>query len=152
MSYSPELQFAQASNDCHSVKELDESVWRRWQQKNRIQDERATARRLATVKWFCIAALLSTAALWAYAPHFELALRAIVAMGAVVVLVQAANSRRYAFTALFTVIVLLYNPVIPVFDLSGGPHLAIVLGTTIPFAASLLRLRSRMPSSKLAFS
>jgi hypothetical protein len=152
MSYSPELQFAQASDDCHSVKTLDEAVWRRWEQKNRNQTERATAKRLAAVKWFCIVALLSTAALWAYAPLFDLVLRTIVAMGAVVVLVQAANSRAYAFAALFAVIVLLYNPVVRVFDFSGGSHLTIVLGTAIPFAASLIWLRVSTPNSNASFS
>src|SRR5438067_1767561 len=98
----------------------DESVWRAWQQKNRIKDARATARRLVAVKWFCVALLLSTAALWMYAMQYHLLFRAMVAMGAVVVVFQAAAARRYVFAALFTMIVLLYNPIVPVFDLSGA--------------------------------
>jgi hypothetical protein len=98
--------------------------------------------RLKAVEFACIAVLLSTAAFWLYAMQYQLLVRSVVAMGAVVVAIQAMKVRCYSFVALFAAIVVLYNPVVPIFGLSGVWQLMIVLGSVLPFAASLMWLNA----------
>jgi hypothetical protein len=120
-----------------SWRALDEEVWRGWQAMNLLHDERIAARLTKGAKWACIATLLVTAALPLYTPPYQVALRFIVAAGAVVVMLQALHAHRYAYAALFAATGMLYNPVIPAFNLAGNWQVLIIYVTLILFAVSL---------------
>ena len=124
--------------ECHGPwRPLDEEVWRGWQAKNLLHDERIAARLTKGVKWACITTLLVTAALPVYIAPYQEALRFIVAAGAAMVMLQALHAHRYAYAALFAATGLLYNPVIPTFSLAGNWQVLIIYVTLILFALSL---------------
>jgi uncharacterized protein DUF6804 len=124
--------------ECHgSWRPLDEEAWRGWQAKNRLHDERIAARLTKAVKWACIATLLVAAALPSYVAPYQNALRFIVVAGAAMVTLQALHAHRYAVAALFAATGLLYNPVIPTFNLAGNWQVGIIYVTLILFALSL---------------
>ncbi|MFB3829181.1 MAG: DUF6804 family protein [Bryobacteraceae bacterium] len=105
--------------------------------------------RIKITKYVSIAALLLAAVFWNVAATYQLALNVIVSMGAGVVMVQAAQARKYRWAAGFAFIALLFNPVAPLFPLAGL-SLMLVLLSIIPFAVSLAVLKSQpllsMPS------
>lgn len=123
------------------VKPLDEAVWQAWLAKNRAQEKRSSVMQMVAVKWVSIAALLAAAGMWSYLTPYELAVRFLVAVGAIVVMFQAFRSRRYAVAAVFGAVVSLYNPLAPVLPLSGSWQRAAVLASAIPFVATLLAQR-----------
>ncbi len=132
--------------ECHgSWRPLNEEVWRKWQAKNRLHDERIAARLTKGVKWACLATLLVTAALPAYIAPYQGALRFIVAAGAAMVMLQALHAHRHAYTALFAATVLLYNPVIPTFSLAGSWQVLIIYVAVVLFAVSLTWLNMASP-------
>jgi len=77
-------------------KPLDEAAWQAWGAKGRAHDKRGSATRMNVVKWVSIAALLAAAVLWSQLTPYEVVVRFIVAAGAIVVMVQAFQARRYA--------------------------------------------------------
>ena len=89
------------------------------------------------MKWASIAALLAAAGLWSHLAPFEFAVRFLVTAGAMVVMFQAFQLRRYAVAALFGALALFYNPVAPAFNFSGDWQRAVVVASAIPFVASL---------------
>ena len=128
----------EAEDQCRSVKTIDAGVWRIADQVHRRKRTHHKAWKMRAVKQVSIAVLLATAVFWMYAAEFHLATRSLVALGALAVTFQAVNSRSYGFAVLFAGMALLYNPIVPLFALSGPLSLAIVLASTIPFATSLL--------------
>ena len=132
--------------ECHgSWLPLNEEVWRKWQAKNRLHDERIAARLTKGVKWACIATLLVTAALPVYIASYQEALRFIVAAGAAMLMLQALHAHRNAYAALFAAPVLLYNPVIPTFSLAGNWQVLIIYVSVVLFAVSLTWLNVANP-------
>ena len=127
-----------ADDQCRSVKTIDEGVWRIADQVHRRKRTYQKPWKMKAVKQVSIAVLLATAVFWIYAGEFHLVTRSLVALGAVAVTFQAMNSRSNGFAILFAGMALLYNPIVPLFVLSGPVSLAIVLASTIPFATSLL--------------
>lgn len=89
------------------------------------------------VKWASIAVLLLAVAFWNSASPYQLALNVVVSAAAGVVVVQAFEAKRYRWGAAFTATALLFNPVLPVFSLSGRLSLFLVLACIALFAASL---------------
>lgn len=126
-----------------SVKQLDDSMWRAWSEKSSFADAKANSRRLKSVEWFCIAVLLAITVLWPHAIHFQLFLRVTLMFGAVIVGMQAARQHRFVLAAVFGGVALLYNPLAPVFELSGTWHWLIVLSSAIPFVTAAMVLNSR---------
>ena len=118
-------------------KPLDEAVWQAWAFKGRAQDRRNSAARMQAVRWVSIAGLLAAAGLWSHLAPYDLAVRFLVAACAMVVMFQAFHARHYAFAAVFGALVLLYNPVVPVFSFSGDWLGAVVMASAVPFLASL---------------
>ncbi|MFB3829182.1 MAG: DUF6804 family protein [Bryobacteraceae bacterium] len=93
---------------------------------------------MKAAKWISVAALLLAATgLWSHIPPHDVVTRFIVAAGATVVMLQAFHARYYGLVAVFGALALLYNPLAPVFDLSGQWQSAVVAASAIPFAASL---------------
>ncbi len=130
---------AHTLDPCLSMKTLDEAVWRTWEHRSRVQEMHAAATRITAVKYVCIGTLLLTAALWAYAGPYHLLVRALISAGALRVACRAISEWHYVFATVFFAMVLLYNPILPLFPLSGSWQLLLVLGSIIPFAASLIR-------------
>ncbi len=117
-------------------------AWHAWVAKGRVQTRRRNSTRAKAANWAAnwaaIAGLLTAAGLWSHLPPYELAVRCIVAAGAMVVMVQAVRARHYAIAAAFGGLVLLYNPVAPAFEFSGAWQRSVVLASAIPFVASLV--------------
>jgi hypothetical protein len=84
-----------------------------------------------TSLWVAIAGWLSGIALC------DMVLRLSGTAGAVAVMSQALRLRRYAYSALFASLALLYNPVAPIMSFSGGWQRAVLVAGAVPFAASL---------------
>jgi hypothetical protein len=95
------------------------------------------------MKLVSIAALLLTAVLWSYASNFELPLRFVVALGALVVAAQATRAKKYYWAAGFYALAILFNPFAAVITLSGTLPLVLVLGTAVPFGISLAALKTQ---------
>jgi len=119
------------------AKPLDEAVWQAWLAKGRARDQRNSAERMRTVKWVSIAGLLAAAGFWSDLTPYVVGVRFFVACSALLVMFQALHARNYAFAATFGVLALLYNPLAPIFSLSGGWQRALVITTAVPFVASL---------------
>jgi hypothetical protein len=119
------------------TKPLDEAAWQAWLAKNRAQEQRRNAARVKAVKWVSAVTLLAAAGLGSDVAPYSVFVRFVVALGAIIVMFDALHSRHYAFTILFGTLAVLYNPLAPVFSLSGGWQRALVVATVVPFVASL---------------
>jgi hypothetical protein len=121
------------------AKPLDESVWQAWVLKGRAQDERRHAARMKAVTWISLAALLLAAGvgLWSNLTPYDVGVRFLLSAGGLVLMFQAFHTRHYAFATVFGALVLLYNPVVPVFRFSGAWQSTLVVASAIPFIASL---------------
>ena len=118
-------------------KPLDEAVWQAWVEKGHAQDRRSSAARLKATKWISLAGLLAVAGFWSHLAPYDVVVRFIVAAGAIVVMLHALHAGHYAFAAVFAALALLYNPLAPVFSLSGDWQRALVVASAAPFVASL---------------
>jgi hypothetical protein len=133
-------------SQAHSSKPLDETVWRAWLTKNLLEERQRAVARIKAVKWACIGVLMATAVvssyvLTPYVSTYQTAVRVAIGLGAIILLFESLRARRYTFTALFAAIVLLFNPVFPIFALSG--NWLILLASILPFVASLVWLKER---------
>jgi hypothetical protein len=117
---------------------LNEVVWQAWVAKGRAQDRRTSATRIRAVKWVSIAGLLAAAGVWSHVAPFEAMLRFLVTATAIVLMVQALQSKFYAVAVAFGVLALCYNPVVPAFSFSGDWHRAFVGASVVPFIVSLV--------------
>jgi len=95
----------------------------------------------AVIKWVSIVALMLAIVFWRSAPAYQAELNILVTIAAVVVLIQAFQSRKYSWAAGFLAIALLFNPALPVFRLAGGFGLSLVVLAIALFAISLVALR-----------
>jgi hypothetical protein len=93
------------------------------------------------MKWLSIVALLLAMVFWPLAGSFQIELNLVVSVAAAIVLVQAFQARNYVWAAGFLAVAVLFNPLFPVFQLSGILGLALVVFTIAPFAISLVALR-----------
>jgi hypothetical protein len=116
---------------------LNEALLQAWVAKGLAKEERGREARRKAAKWISIIVLLAVAGLWSYAAPFEVAIRFIVAAGAAIVMAEAFQTRRYVFAVGFGALVLIYNPVAPVFSFAGDWQRGLVLASTIPFFVAL---------------
>lgn len=123
---------------------IDEAAWQAWGAKGRAQDKRDSAAHMKAVKWVSIAALLVAAGLWSQLTPYEVVVRFIVAASAIVLMFQAFAVRHYAVAAVFCALVLLYNPVAPVFSFSGDWQRVLVVMSAVPFVVSLVWRKVRL--------
>ena len=132
-----------APDECRSVKTIDAGVWRMADQVHRRRSQNK-AWKMKAVKLVSIAVLLTTASLWMYAAEFQFLTRSLIALGALAVMFQSVNTKSYGFAVLFLAMALLYNPLVPLFPLSGPLSLVIVLGSAVPFATSLIWMKTTL--------
>lgn len=130
----------------HSSKPLDEAVWRAWLKKNLQEERQRAAARIKAVKWACIGVLMVAAVVSSYvfSPYvsmYRAVVRLAIGLGAIVIMFESLRARQYAFTALFAAIVLLFNPLLPLFALSGNG--LILFASVLPFVASLVWMKDR---------
>jgi len=130
----------------HSSNVLDETVWRAWLKKTLLEERRRATARIKAVKLPCIVVLMATAVASSYVstPYvsvYQAVVRVAIGLGAIVILFESIRLRQYTFTALFAGIVLLFNPLFPVFALSGNR--LIVLASVLPFVASLVWMKQQ---------
>ncbi len=97
--------------------------------------------RITIVKWLCIAALFFAFVLWKMMADYELALRAVVCVGAGIVALQAFRVSRRYWTAGFLLIALSFNPAIPAFGFAGALGLLAIVLSAVAFAFSLTALK-----------
>jgi hypothetical protein len=145
MSYSIHFEEPRDSQ-AHSSKPLDETVWRAWLNKNLIEERQRATARIKAVKWACIGVLMaSTSVSWFVFPPYVSAhqsvVRVAIGLGAIILLFESLRVRQYAFTALFATLVLLFNPVLPIFAVAG--NWLILLASVLPFVASLVWMKER---------
>jgi hypothetical protein len=119
------------------VKPLDEAVWQAWKAKGRAQDRQGRATRIKVLKWGSIIALLAVAGLWSQLASYDIVIRCVLAAAAVSMMLEAFNKRQHEFVAVFAALALVYNPVAPMFTLSGNWQRALVVASVIPFVISL---------------
>ena len=117
--------------------------WQAWVAKGRARDLRKSAARVKAVKWVAIAVLLVTATQWSQLTPYHVVFRFVVAGAALVVMSQALHVKNYALAAVFGVVALLYNPVVPALDLSGDWQRAVAVASALPFLASLVWATTR---------
>jgi hypothetical protein len=101
-------------------------------------EDRRRSTVLSTVKWASIIGLLALGGLWSRVTPFEVEARFVVAAGAIIVMARSLLARRYAVAAVSGVLILLYNPLAPVFDLFGDRQRAVFVAAAVPFLASLI--------------
>ena len=116
---------------------LNEVVWQAWLAKGRAEASLSSETRMAALKWSSIAVLVAAAGFWSRLPPYEILFRFLVVIGAMAVMLQSLGSRRYAFAVMFGALALLYNPIAPVFAISGDWTRVAIALSTVPFAASL---------------
>jgi hypothetical protein len=126
---------------------LDETVWRTWLNKNRLEERECTARRIKAMKWACIgmltvAAVVSPHVFTPYASTFQTMVRFAVGLSALALILESLRAGRYVFTGLFTGIVLLFNPVLSPLDVSENR--LIVLVSVLPFLALLIWMKDKV--------
>ena len=131
----------------HSVKPLDEAVWRAWIEKNLEEERSRAAARTRAVNWICIGVLASAVVTSShlsliYVPAYQAVVRLAIGVGATVIMFDHIRARNRGFTALFAAMVLLFNPLLPVFALSRNE--STLLASILPFVASLLWMRHPM--------
>jgi len=121
--------------------------WDDWQERNRLQDLRGVALRVRLTKFASMAMLILALVFWTYAEDYRMVLGFVVCAGAIRVAFQAGGVHKYDWLILFAGIALLYNPVFPLFALSGRVAFFLVTASTAAFAASLFLLKPRLTPS-----
>lgn len=93
-----------------------------------------------------MSALLTAALLWGSVTNWQFPLFLlgfVVCLGAGVVAIQAARAKKYVWAGGFAAIALVFNPLAPVLPLGGEWGRLLVLVSIVPFAASLVALRTQ---------
>jgi len=97
------------------------------------------------MKWVSISALV-LAVLFRPSSGYQTLLQFVVCVGAVLVVLQAGRTGRYAWAAGFSAIALLYNPIVP---LALSRNLLLVLASLAMFALSVAVLKTQPVGARL---
>lgn len=112
--------------------------WSEWLARGRADEARGAERRLKVVKWASIALFAGVAVLWQMIGPNERVLMFIIALGAFALMLSSFRAHLYVLALLFGGAVLLYNPLFPMFSLSGGWQRLLVVVSIVPFLISLI--------------
>jgi hypothetical protein len=123
-------------------KPLEEAVWQAWVAKGRAQDQHVNATFMKVVT--SLAGLFAAAAHWPNLGPDGLVVRFVVAVGAMAMMFHALCSRYYVVAAVFAALVVLYNPLAPMFAFSGEWQSGLLVASAVPFVASLAWKKLRM--------
>lgn len=119
------------------LKPIDEAGWQAWAVEG-PPERRDRSAVIRAVKWATIIGLLVLGGLWSRVTPFEVAARFVVAAGAIMAMARSLLARRYAVVAVSGALILLYNPLAPLFDFSGGWQRAVFAAAAAPFLALLI--------------
>jgi len=97
------------------------------------------------MKWVSIAALV-LAVLFRASSGYQTVMQFLVCAGAVLVVLQAGRTGRYAWAAGFSAIALLYNPIVPV---ALSLNMFLVLASLAMFALSVAVLKTQPARARL---
>ena len=120
-----------------AVKPLDEAAWQAWKAKGRARDRQGRKTRIKALTWGSIVTFLAVAGLWSQLVSYEIVIRYVLAAVAGGMTFEAFHKRQYALGAVLAALVLIYNPVAPVFSFSGNWQRTLIVASIIPFVASL---------------
>lgn len=95
------------------------------------------------MKYVSIVTLILSAAIWNYAPPFERILGFVIALGAVLVGVQAARAKKYRWMIGFCGVAVVFNPFLPTGAFAGGLAFAAVAASVGLFSSSLYLLKTQ---------
>ncbi len=121
-----------------SDEDARERRWLAWQKNNRTEEGQRVALRLSLLRWACVVVLLLTAALWGHSAAYAVFVRFAITGGALWMIRWAYLGSEYRWAAAFTAAAVAYNPIFPVFALTGSPAFGIVVATVLLFGASLV--------------
>jgi hypothetical protein len=124
------------------AKPLDEAVW---------QACRRGRQEMCGVLEGCrsgSAGVLASAGSWSHLGSYDVLVRFAVVTGALTLMVPSFHARQYAFTAVFGILALLYNPIAPVIGFSGGWQRAFVVASAAPFLIAALVRRTARSAGK----
>jgi hypothetical protein len=116
----------------------DEIVWRAWRKRNRLEEHDRQLARVTAVKALFVAVLLLTIVFWSSAADYASAIRLALTVAATFAAMQAFKLRSYALAMIFGAMAVIYNPVFPVFLLTGSTAFAIVAMTAVAVGASMM--------------
>jgi hypothetical protein len=122
---------------------LDEAVWQAWLAKGRAADIRSTAVRTNVLLWFMAVLLLAGAAFQSDLAPYEVAFRLAVAAGALIAMVAAFTQRQYGFSALFGLIAIAYNLLVPSLAASNAAQRIVAVAAAGCFLACFAARRRR---------
>jgi hypothetical protein len=122
---------------------LEPPGWQEWPVES-LPKKWSSAAVAKAAKWASIAGLLALGGLWSRVTPLEVAARFMVDAGAILVMAQALLARRYTMVAVSLALVLLYNPVAPLFELSGDWQRAVLVAGATPFLVLLIWRDMRM--------
>jgi hypothetical protein len=137
MSIAVALQELEEVQEPPIFKQFDEADWPVWPAEHPPTRPGRSAV-ITAVKWASIVGLVALGGLWSRYTPFEVEARFIVAAGAIFVMARSLLARRYAVVVVCGALFLLYNPLAPLFDLSGNWQRAVFVATAAPFLASLI--------------
>jgi hypothetical protein len=144
MSLAVQIREAPSGLEHPPITPLNEAVWDAWKAKGLAEDRRSSVARLTALKWVSISVLFAAAGLGPQMlAAYDVAVRFIVATAATVLLFNAFQAKRYTYAAVFAALVVLYNPIVPVFDFIRGWQRVALLLSTLPILASLAWLGAR---------
>ena len=131
MSHAAETPAAAASAP------LNEEAWQAWLAKGRAAHLRASEARVTALLWFMAAFLLAAAAFQPYLTPYESAFRLTVAAGAGLAMLALFAERQYRFAALFGLVAVVYNLLVPIVAASGVAGRAVAVAAAAPFLVCL---------------
>ena len=124
-----------------------EARWSQWQAKNRLRDAENAASRARKVKLAVIAVLGLAVLFRAAASDYDVAMRALIAVGSLLAAKRAYEMGQFAWAGVFALVVALWNPLAPAFVVGGAVGLGVVLATMVVFAVGAAQ---RPPVAALA--
>jgi hypothetical protein len=96
---------------------------------------------IQAVKCASIAVLLVAIFFGNSPPLYQVALTLAVTVGAILVLIQAFQAKRYWWAVGFLAVAILFNPALPAVRLSDAIGSSLVVLSIVPFAISLVALK-----------
>lgn len=127
------------------TKTLDEAAWEAWLASNRAQNLRTSANWVKSAKWVSVVTLVAAIVFGSQLGSHGVIVRFVLALGAIVVMLDAVHFRHYTFATVFGTLALLYNPVLPVMDFSDFWQFVFMILSAVLFIISLTWRRVKLP-------
>lgn len=116
---------------------LDQRAWNSWVHRGQTAERRRAGVWRKAVKLGCGLLLLLCSAWWPIGEPSAAAVRFLVSGGALVIALRAYREGHTLAPLFFAGMVILFNPVIPLFPLAGEWSRSMMIGSSIPFFAAL---------------